>query len=280
MNLQGKVALVTGASSGIGAATARCLAQAGLTVILVARRAERLQALAAELETTGSHAHVLPVDLTVPAERERLWTEVNARYGGVDVLINNAGLGWYGYAAEMRWEQADSLVQVNVAAVVQLTLLALPTMQARGYGHIVNVSSVAGSLPSQGAALYSASKAFLDNFTIALARELRGSGVWVSVIKPGPVATEFFDVSAQRSGGRHIPVERLSVTAEAVARQIWGVLRRPRRVTYVPWWLGIVPAVEFYFGWVLDLVGPLLLRREYATVARRQKAARNPQLVP
>jgi len=149
--------------------------------------------------------------------------------------------------------------------VVHLTLMALADMKARGRGHVINVSSVVGSLPNQGVAIYSATKAFVDAFSTALFRELRGTGVHVSVVRPGVVATEFYDVITRASGLR-VPVERLGVQPEAVAGRIVELLRRPRRLVYVPGWLRFVPWVEPMWGWLIDLLGPLLLRRQMRPV--------------
>ncbi len=111
-------------------------------------------------------------DLTQEAERLRVFEEVESRFGTIDVLVNNAGLGWYGYGDEMSWKTAWEMLQVNVEAVVQLSLSFLAPMRQRNAGHIINVGSISGSLPSQGIALYGATKSFLDNFTTALYREL------------------------------------------------------------------------------------------------------------
>jgi len=257
-----KIAVVTGASSGIGAATARRLARQGLQVVLVARRLDRLEQLAAELRAAGGRAHVLPADLTQEAERARLPGEIAARFGAVDVLVNNAGLGWYGYGTEMAWKTAWEMLQVNVEAVVQLTLGFLKTMRGHGAGHIVNVGSISGSLPSQGVAVYGATKSFLDSFTTALYRELAGSRLHVSVVRAGPVRTEFGEAALQHENGLHVPTERMGVTADHVAWRIWRLLLRPRRVIYVPDWLRIVPWAELAFGWIIDRVGPLLLRKQ------------------
>lgn len=259
---QRQIAVVTGASSGIGASIARRLAGEGLQVVLVARRLERLSHLAAAICQAGGQADALPADLTREAERARLLESIHARYGHVDVLVNNAGFGWYGFGADMPWATALEMLQVNVEAVVQLTLRFLAWMRARNAGHIINIGSISGSLPSQGIAVYGATKAFLDNFTTALHREMRGTRVHVSVVRAGPVTTEFCATAANRQGGMRLPTERRGVTADQVAERVWGLIRRPRRVVYVPAYLGVTPWVENVFGWLIDQLGPLLLKRQ------------------
>ena len=261
-NWKNKIAVVTGASSGIGAATARKLAREGLQVVLVARRRDRLEKLAGEIRRNGGQAHILTADLTKEAQRARVFQQVTERFGNADVLVNNAGLGWYGYGDEMSWGTAWELLQVNVEAVVQLTLGFLHGMRLRNTGHIINVGSISGSLPSQGVALYGATKSFLDNFTTALYRELSGTRVHVSVVRAGPVKTEFGEAALQHKNGRHVPTEKVGISAEAVANRIWGLIRRPRRVIYVPDSLRIVPWLELAFGWIIDRVGPLLLKKQ------------------
>jgi len=259
---RGKVALVTGASSGIGAETARLLAHKGLKVVLVARRRERLEALAAEIQRDGGEARFIAADLADEGERARVFEEARAACGTVDVLVNSAGLGWYGFGADMPWSLARQMVGVNISAAVHLTLLALNEMKGRGRGHVINIGSVAGSLPSQGVALYSGTKAFLDAFTTGLHRELRGTEVHVSVVRSGPVSTEFYDVAARQSAGMRVPAERLAVRPTVVAERVWDLLNRPRRIAYVPRWLAFVPWVEPSIGWLLDLIGAPLLRRQ------------------
>lgn len=256
-----KTILITGASSGIGEAIARRLGQPGATLILTARRVERLEILANEIKSQGGQAFTLPADLASEMERQRLFQLVVEGFGCPDVLVNNAGLGWYGYLDEMRWQEASNLLQVNILAVVQLTHMFLPLMRARRSGHIINIGSIAGQIPSQGTAVYAGSKAFLDAFTTALHREMQGSGVHISVVCPGPVKTEFFDLSA--NNGRRTPAERFAIPAVKVAESVVSLLNHPRRVVYVPWVLGITPWVERYFGWAMDRVGPLLLGKKH-----------------
>ena len=259
-----KVAIVTGASSGIGAATARRLAREGMRVILVARRQDRLEALCAEICQEGGCATAMAADLRRESERKRIFDAVEQGFGGVDVLVNNAGLGWYGYSDQMTWKTAWEMLQVNVEAVVQLSLRFLAAMRQRNRGHIINIGSISGSLPSQGIALYGATKSFLDNFTTALYRELTGTQVHVSVVRAGPVRTEFGEAALHQEHGGHVPTEKMGVSAEVVAGEVWKLLRRPRRVAYVPGWLRIVPWAEMLFGWIIDRVGPLLLKNQKA----------------
>jgi len=252
--------VITGASSGIGLATAHRLAAAGLKVVLVARRLERLIHARDDIIGAGGRAEVICSDLTSDAGRRSVFDQV----GHADVLVNNAGLGWYGYFAEMPWSVARELLQVNVTASAHLTSLFLPEMRARRYGHVINVGSIAGSIPSQGIALYAATKSFLDAFTTSLHRETMGSGVHSSVVRAGPVRTEFYGVAVERRHSLKIPAGRFGISATEVASRIWGLLLRPRRILYVPAWLRIVPWLESTFGWLEDMIGPVLLRRNSA----------------
>jgi short-subunit dehydrogenase len=233
-------------------------------VVLVARRLDRLEELAADIRQGGGQAEIIAADLMQESDRTRLFREVIERYGDVDILVNNAGLGWYGYGTNMPWQTAWEMLQVNVEAVVQLTLGFLGRMRLRDAGHVINVGSISGSLPSQGVALYGATKSFLDNFTTALYRELTGTRVHVSVVRAGPVRTEFGEVALAKENGGHVPTEHLGLTADYVAWRIWKLMLRPKRVIYVPGWLRVVPWAELSFGWIIDRVGPLLLRNRKA----------------
>jgi short-subunit dehydrogenase len=261
-NWKDKIAVVTGASSGIGAATARRLAHEGMQVVLVARRLDRLEELTKEIRKGGGQAHAIPADLTQETERVGVFQEITERYGDVDTLVNNAGLGWYGYGSDMSWKTAWEMLQVNVEAVVQLTIGFLGRMRVRDAGHIINVGSISGSIPSQGIALYGATKSFLDNFTTALYRELTGTCVHVSVVRAGAVRTEFGEVALSKENGGHVPTEHVGVSADHVAWRIWKLMLHPQRVVYVPDWLRVVPWAELAFGWIIDRVGPLLLKQK------------------
>ena len=261
-NWTGRTALITGASSGIGAATAKLLASKGLRVILAARRLENLEEIAEQIRNAGDEASVVVADLSSSAGCKELVRQLNQQHMLVDVLVNNAGFGWYGFYADMAWQTAEEMLQVNVHAVAHLTRLILPGMLERRYGHIVNIGSIAGGFPNQGVAVYSATKAFLDAFTTSLHREARGSGVNVCVVRPGPVKTEFFQKTRTQPRSGAIPGEVFAVSAQQVAHTVWSLLERPRRVAYVPWFMSASALIELIFSGVIDRVGPLLLRKQ------------------
>ncbi len=257
MDWKDKVAVVTGASSGIGEATARQLAKAGMHVVLVARRLEKLLGLQAEIASAGGKAEVIEADLRSEEKRIQIFHKI----GVADVLVNNAGFGWYGYFNNMPWKTARDMLMTNVESIAHLTSLFLPGMRKRNLGHIINVGSISGSIPSQGIAMYAASKSFMDAFSTALHRETRGTNVNVSVVRAGAVKTEFCESALEHQNSGHIPTEKFGVTSEHVAHRIWNLLLHPQRIIYVPRWLQIVPWIELSFGWVEDLIGPILLER-------------------
>jgi short-subunit dehydrogenase len=190
------VALVTGASAGIGKELARRFARGGHDLVLTARRADELHALAGELRAAGAGAHVFPADLSDPAAPGKLFDEVAAASLTVDVLVNNAGFGLYGPFVDSDPHRLLALVQVNVAALTHLTRLFVPGMVARGRGRVLAVASTAAFQPGPLMAGYYATKAYVLSLSEALAHELRGTGVTVTCLCPGPVRTEFGAVAA------------------------------------------------------------------------------------
>ncbi len=188
--LVGKVALVTGASSGIGEATAIALAEEGARVAVTARRRDRLDRLAVQLTALGAEPLVLEADLLDEAEAQRVVRDTEAHFGRLDVLVNNAGVMYLEPVAEAdlgRWRQ---MLELNVLSLIASTQAALAGMIARGDGHIVNVSSTAGRIANPNGAAYSATKFGVVAFSEALRREVYKHGIRVSVIEPGVVETE------------------------------------------------------------------------------------------
>jgi short-subunit dehydrogenase len=196
-----RAALVTGASSGIGAQIARQLAQRDHNLVLVARRKDKLDELAGELEAQfGVRAQSLGCDLAKAASRQRLPARIQALGLHVDVLVNNAGFATGGPFAEADPERELQQVRVLVEAVVALTSAFLPDMVHRGSGAILNVASTAGMQPLPFSAGYSAAKAYVLTFSEALHQECSGSGVTVTALAPGPVTTDFWDVAGWQVG--------------------------------------------------------------------------------
>jgi short-subunit dehydrogenase len=201
MATERKTALVTGGSSGIGAELARVHAQHGGDLVVVARRQDRLEALQAELEKAhGITVHVLPHDLAQAEAPQQIYDELQARGVAVDYLMNNAGFGNRGLFHEQDWSTNEAMIRVNIVALAALTRLFLPAMIARRAGRILNVASMAGFVPGPLHAIYYASKAFVISFSEAVANELRGTGVTVTVLCPGFTQTEFNRVAGMKTG--------------------------------------------------------------------------------
>lgn len=193
-------ALITGASSGLGAEFARQLAGRGYNLILAARREDRLEALKAEIEALpgSTKIEVIVSDLSTEDGPQRLYDTIKQKDLSVDVLVNNAGFGIYGRYADTDWALERELLQVDIVAVAHLTRLFANDMIARGGGHILQVSSIGGYQPTPTYAIYSAAKAFVLLFGEALNFELKRKNVKVTVLSPGVTATEFLDVAGQR----------------------------------------------------------------------------------
>jgi uncharacterized protein len=198
--LAGRNALVTGASSGLGVDFARELARRGAGLALVARREDRLRALARELaDAHGADVRVVALDLNDADAPDRLLADTQARGRPVDVLVNNAGFGLYGPFSELAWERERAMLELDVIVPVHLTKLFLPGMLERRRGWILNIASIGAYQPSPLYASYSAAKSFVLNFTEAISYELRGSGVSATALSPGIVATEFLQVAGQQA---------------------------------------------------------------------------------
>jgi uncharacterized protein len=211
MNYKGQRALVTGASSGIGESFARELARRGADLVLVARSRDKLTTLAANLNRSfGVAADVAVVDLARHSAAEDLAAELSGRDLQIDILVNNAGFGLFAPLDQADGAVLSDMVQLNVAALVDLTRLYLPGMLDRDRGAIINVGSTAGFQPVPYMAVYGATKAFVLSFTEALWAETRGTGVRVTALCPGSTDTGFFDVAgADAQVGRRISPEQV-----------------------------------------------------------------------
>jgi short-subunit dehydrogenase len=220
MDLDGTRVIVTGASTGIGRATALRLARRGARVFAAARDERRLDALAAE------HPEIVasPSDVSDDADRAALVKQSEP----VDVLVNNAGLGWKGMAEDMPPDKVRQLFEVNVLALIDLTQRVLPGMLERGRGHVVNVGSIAGYVASPGETVYCATKFAVQGFTDGLRREVVRRGVDVTLIAPGPIKTEFMArIRTGEPAGQPGALD-YGLPPESVAKAIERALTRTR----------------------------------------------------
>jgi NADP-dependent 3-hydroxy acid dehydrogenase YdfG len=236
-SLTGTTALVTGASGGIGAATARSLAAQGAHLALVARRKDRLDDIAGQIRATGGTALVIEADITDQTQAAAAVEQTVQTFGGLDALVNNAGIMLLGPAESAPVEEWDRMLAINVQGLLYITHAALPHLLAaagseRGTADIINVSSLAGRVPIAGSAVYSLTKTGVNAFTEALRQEVTGRHVRVSLIEPGPVATELFTHIRPEilEAGREAFADATLLHAEDIADTITYVVTRPARV--------------------------------------------------
>jgi short-subunit dehydrogenase len=231
-NRSGKTALVTGASVGIGRDLAELFARDGDDLVLVARNRDQLESLAKQMRTEhGVNVSVFPKDLSMPGAGQEIFDQVGAAGISIEFLVNNAGFGTHGPFAESDVIAQLGMIQVNIAALTHLTRLFLPSMIERGSGRIMNVGSVAGFIPGPWMAVYYATKAYVLSFSEALATELKGTGVTVTGVYPGPTATEF----GKRAGLTSTRVFAFSMTSMSVARMAYRATLRGKRGIATGW---------------------------------------------
>ncbi len=235
MEIRNKVVLITGASSGIGAGAARRLANEGAKVALAARRIELLKGLAEEITAKGGQALPLQVDVTDHAEIQHMINATLDKYGRLDVLVNNAGLGFSADVKDIEPAKLRLQVAVNLIGLIECAQAALRPMLSQGSGHIINVSSLAGLVGAPGSSVYSATKFGVIGFSDSLRREVHKHGVLVTTFCPGFVATDFSPRLKKISRGAPDAARLPGVmTVDYVAGVITGIIRHPRRLVLVP----------------------------------------------
>jgi short-subunit dehydrogenase len=261
LELRGAAVAITGASAGIGRATALAFAREGGRLALGARRTDRLQELAAEIEAAGSEALVRAVDV---AREEEVAAFVGAcveRFGRLDVLVNNAGSGVRGRVEDTPAEDYRRLMEVNYLGTVYGCRAAIPVMRRQGHGVIVNVSSIVGMRSLPGSAAYAATKAAQVSLTESLRVELRGSGVHACSVHPIGTATEFAEVADRASAGRKGGPLGPQQDADAVARAIVRCARRPRPEVYPYPPSRALVWINAFFPGIVDRVAARAARR-------------------
>lgn len=270
----GCTVLVTGASAGIGREFARQLAPVAGSMILVARRADRLEALELELKVINPELEVFyrALDLRNHDDLAKFcdWLEESGL--AVDLLINNAGLGDRGRFIDSDWDKINSMLRVNIDALTYLTYRILPSMRKSGCGAILNVSSVAGFLPVPSLAVYAASKAYVTSFSEALRAELRSSNISVTVLCPGPVPTEFDSVAARAGAERRSTPDFITVPAQRVVHKALASVERDRP--------RLVPGLALRMILTLVLFPPMFIKRLVYDLQLRREGAPRANLRP
>ena len=264
-SLQGKVVLITGASSGFGEDAARLFAREGCRVVLAARRMELLQSIATEIRSAGGEALAIPVDVNDGDEVARMVQLVLDRYERVDILFNNAGFGGVDWFENFKPERhIETMIRVNLVGTMLVTHAVLPGMLKRRAGHIINMSSVAGLIAAPLLTTYAASKYGVRAFTDALRREVSSLGIKVSGIYPGPATTEFGKqlerTKARERINRSIDVH---MTSAYVAHRIVDIAKRPRRSLVIPWWFRVITTFDTLFPVAVDWILYFVVKRNH-----------------
>lgn len=259
------VILVTGASSGIGEATARLFAQRGFRVAMGARRLDRMESLASEIKQAGGEALAIPADLAEIEDVKRLVKSTLDRFGQIDVLLNNAGFGRFGWLEDLDpVSDIQAQIQVNLVAVVLMAREVLPHMIERRSGHIINMASVGGMVASPTYTIYAASKFGVRGFTESLRREVGIYGIHVSALYPGGVRTEFKEhTGAQRKTGSITPAW-LRLEPEDVAQAVYKQVEHPSRGRIIPWaW-----HFSVWLNWLLPGLADWIVERKFTRPER------------
>lgn len=254
-----RTVIVTGASSGIGEVVARAFGRTGDRVVLVARRVERLQALAGQIPDSL----VVEADLTRTEDVARVASAALARFGTIDVLVNNAGLGRYDWLERLDEDDIVAQVRVNLLAPILLTRAVLPAMQRQGRGVIINICSIAGKIGTPTTSIYNATKFGLDGFSQAMRRELLPQGIQVCVVYPGPTGGTEFGVHSRRADLKVTSPRFARTDAETIARVVVSLAGRPRAHRTVP---GLYGAAI-----LLNQLWPALVDRVTARLAARAR---------
>jgi len=227
LNVEKKVIVITGASSGIGEATAKLLAKHGATVVLGARRSERLEAIAKEIRTAGGTAEYQTLDVTQRSQLEAIVQFAQSKFGRVDVLINNAGVMPLSALDQLKVDEWDRMIDVNIKGVLYGIAAALPVMKAQKAGQIINLSSIGGHAVSPTAAVYCATKFAVGAISEGLRQEV-GGDIRVTVISPGVTESELADSISDEAAKKGMQeFRKISIPAEAIARSILFAIEQP-----------------------------------------------------
>ncbi len=232
-NIEGKVVVITGASSGLGESTARHLAKLGATVVLGARRKDRLDAIVKNIQADGAKALAVPVDVTNRAQVEALAQKAIDTYGKIDVLVNNAGIMPIAPLSLVKVDEWDRMIDLNIKGVLYGIAAALPHMKKQKSGHIINTASVFGiKVFAPGGTVYCATKAAVRTLTEGLRMEVHGDGIRTTIISPGAVDSELKESTSDETSSKMVNelYKVLAIPAESIARAIAFAIEQPAEV--------------------------------------------------
>jgi uncharacterized protein len=254
MDLNGKVVIITGASSGFGEDAARLFAAQGCRLVLAARRLDRLQLLVDKIQREGGEAIAIPVDVTVRQDIDSMVQSAIDLYGRIDILFNNAGFGRHDRLEALDPDRdIETQVGANLLGLIHVTRAVLPHMLERRDGHIINMSSVAGWIAVPTYSIYASTKFGVRGFTDALRRELAPAGIRVSGIYPAFARTEFGQANRASPRRRRLGfLRRFSMSSEYVARRVVQTARRPQRALVLPWWYHVLIGLELFVPGLID----------------------------
>jgi len=268
MIFQDKTVIITGGSEGVGAATARKFADAGANLMLVARNKKNLEKIADELRDKA-RVEIFAMDVSDADACVDVFKKAEFEFGRIDILVNNAGYHERGLAESVAAADLGKMIDVNLKAPIMLTRFALPYLKEAGGGAIINVGSLAGRTPVPGSAAYAASKAGLRSFTYSMYEELRGTGIKIAVVSPGPISKglSVWDIDAVSDLTFSQPIS----TPEEVAQAILDLCGDQQRERSLPTISGLLTMLTYVMPWLGRAVRPLL-ERKGARAKRRLKA--------
>jgi len=276
MEFKDKTVIITGGSEGVGAATARAFANAGANLLLVARTRRKLEAIAEELRSR-TKVEIVPMDVADADACSNLLRKAEYEFGAVHILVNNAGYHQRGPVETVAADDLGKMIDVNLKAPIVLSRMAIPYLREAGEGAIVNVGSLAGRTPVPDAAAYSASKSGLRAFTYALAEELKGSGIKLAVLSPGPISTGY-DLE-KVDDVTDLTLSQPLSTAEECADEILKLCANNKRERSMPPVSGLLTTLTYLFPSVGRAMRPLLekkgrrVKRELKAAIRQQESA-------
>ncbi|SDH90396.1 SDR family NAD(P)-dependent oxidoreductase [Alteribacillus bidgolensis] len=254
MTMKEKVIVVTGASSGIGAAIVKNAAEKGHHPVLIARSRDKLENVQREIEGKGKTCSTFQADVTNETEVAEVVSFLHESFSSVDVLINNAGVGRFAFVEQLTAEETKEMLEVNVLSVFYLVKAVLPSMKKNGGGHIINIGSQAGRLATPKSSIYAASKHALIGFSNALRLEAEPYHIYVSSVNPGPVRTPFFQ-KADPSGSYEKAVEKLLIEPDDLAKKVMRTIEKPKREINIPWWMAGLSKLYGLFPGLVEKAG-------------------------